>query len=91
MLGPILRLVLMSLPITSFNVIGTLRASIQSLPRGTDVRVSYSVQHETNLLKDTNLIASWLASTAKECEYPTHLLPSTSVSATKHQTAGGRL
>ncbi|KAF5968970.1 hypothetical protein FBULB1_10483 [Fusarium bulbicola] len=44
--------------------------------------------------KDTNSIASWLASTAKECGYPAHLLSNTpvGVSATKQQTAGpGRL
>ncbi|KAI1071962.1 hypothetical protein LB507_005058 [Fusarium sp. FIESC RH6] len=36
--------------------------------------------------KDTNSIASWLASTAKEGGYPAHLLPSTPVSVTKEQT-----
>lgn len=40
--------------------------------------------------KDTNSIASWLASTAKEGGYPAHLLPSTPVSVTKEQTVVGR-
>ncbi|KAF5605846.1 hypothetical protein FPANT_1095 [Fusarium pseudoanthophilum] len=49
-----------------------------------------SVYHEYK--KDTNSIASWLASTAKECGYPAHLLSNTPVSVTKQQTAGaGRL
>ncbi|PNP76976.1 hypothetical protein FNYG_09589 [Fusarium nygamai] len=49
-----------------------------------------SVYHEYK--KDTNSIASWLASTAKECGYPAHLLSNTPVSVTKQQTVGaGRL
>ncbi|KAJ4128086.1 hypothetical protein NW768_008370 [Fusarium equiseti] len=39
--------------------------------------------------KDTNSISSWLASTAEECGYPAHLMPSTFVSVTNQQTAGG--